>query len=72
MVASPGSRDDRMVGRAGLTPFKNLERVTVTGIEPALSAWEAERCELRTGLACTGRAPRLTVRDRPSPRLMAR
>jgi hypothetical protein len=41
MVASPGSRDDRMVGRAGLTPFTNLERVT--GIELALSAWELDR-----------------------------
>jgi hypothetical protein len=48
------------------------QKERVTGIEPALSAWEAERCELLTGLACTGRAPRLTVRDRPSPRLTAR
>jgi hypothetical protein len=44
----------------------------VTGIEPALSAWEAERCELSTGLTCTGRSPRLTVRDRSSPGLIAR
>ena len=59
MVASPGSRDDRMVGRAGLTPFKNLERVT--GIEPALSAWEAVRLrpstwpDLRVGVSASDR-----------------
>jgi hypothetical protein len=50
-----------------------LERVTlerVTGIEPALSAWEAERCELRTGLTCAARCPPLTVRDRWLPGLI--
>ena len=59
MVASPGSRDDRMVGRAGLTPFTNLERVT--RIELAMSAWEsapsrALTCpELRSWLSASDR-----------------
>jgi hypothetical protein len=70
MVASPGSRDDRMVGRAGLTPFKNLERMT--RIEPALSAWESERSRLLCGLTCGMRCPEVTVANRWSPRLMAR
>jgi hypothetical protein len=59
-----------MPGNIALAARSCMERVT--GIEPALSAWEAERCELSTGLTCTGRSPRLTLRDRPSPRLMAR
>ena len=51
------------------------------GFEPAtrcliltctLSAWEAERCDLCTGSTCGGRSPRVTVRDRSSPGLMAR
>ena len=70
MVASPGSRDDRMVGRAGLTPFKNLERVT--GIEPALSAWEAERSGLLCSLTCVARCLGMTVAYRWLPGLMAR
>jgi hypothetical protein len=59
MVASPGSRDDRMVGRAGLTPFRNLERVM--GIELALSAWESVRLrpstwpDLRVGVSASDR-----------------
>ena len=75
MAASPGSRDDRMVGRAGLTPFTNLERVTmerVTRIEPALSAWEFVRIWLVCGLTWGARCPGVTVRYRSSPGLMAR
>ena len=59
MVASPGSRDDRMVWRAGLTPFTNLERVT--RIELALSAWESVRLwpstwpDLRVGVSASDR-----------------
>ena len=65
MAASPGSRDDRIVGRAGLTPFKNLKRVT--RIEPALSAWELMGAKPITGPTGAGRSPRVTVRGRPSP-----
>jgi len=74
MAASPGSRDDRMVGRAGLTPFTNLERVTmerVTRIEPALSAWESERSRLLRGLTCVARCLEMTVANRWLPGLMA-
>jgi hypothetical protein len=70
MVASPGSRDDRMAGRAGLTPFTNLERVT--RIELALSAWESVRYRLPQPLTCGVGCPRLAVRVRSSPRLIAR
>ena len=45
-------------------------RRTQMKVEP--SAWEAERCDLSTGATCAGRFPRVTVRDRPSPGLMAR
>ena len=70
MAASPGSRNDRMVGRAGLTPFTNLERVT--RIELALSAWEAERLRLFDVLTWQIRCSVVTVVDPSSPRLMAR
>jgi hypothetical protein len=44
----------------------------VTGIEPALSAWESVPSGLLCGLTCGGECPRLTGRDRASPWLMAR
>jgi hypothetical protein len=44
----------------------------VTGIEPALSAWESVRFQLVCGLTCGSGCPRVTVRDRSSPGLMAR
>ena len=53
----------RQVG--GLSPNSPIPVVV-------LSAWEAERCDLSTGPTCAGRSPRVTVRDRPSPGLMAR
>jgi len=43
----------------------------VTGIEPALSAWESVPSELFYGLTCGAGCPRVTVRDRSSPGLMA-
>jgi hypothetical protein len=53
-----------------LTCAFSVERVT--GIEPALSAWESVRFGLLYALTCGVGCPRVTVRDRPSPRLMAR
>jgi len=47
-----------------------LERVT--GIEPALSAWESEPSGHLHGLACEASCPLVTVKDLPSLRLMAR
>jgi hypothetical protein len=47
-----------------------LERVT--GIEPALSAWEAVPSGPVTCLTCEAGCPRVTVRDPSSPGLMAR
>jgi hypothetical protein len=44
----------------------------VTGIEPALSAWESVRSGLLWGLTCETWCPRVTVRDRSSRGLMAR
>ena len=53
-----------------LTCIFIVERVT--GIEPALSAWEAARSGLLCGLTCGAGCPRVTASDRSSPRLMAR
>jgi hypothetical protein len=47
-----------------------LERVT--GIEPALSAWESVPSGPVTCPDQRGGCPRVTVRDRSSPGLMAR
>jgi hypothetical protein len=47
-----------------------LERVT--GIEPALSAWNLYRPSLSHGLTCGTGYSRVTVTDRSSPELMAR
>jgi hypothetical protein len=47
-----------------------LERVT--GIEPALSAWESDRSGRLTGLTWASDAPLVTVIDPMTPRLMAR
>jgi hypothetical protein len=50
------------------------ERVTerVTGIEPALSAWESVRSGQLSGLTCWAGCPWVTVRDPFLPGLMAR
>ena len=53
-----------------LAARSHLERVT--GIEPALSAWESVRSGLLCGLTCAAGCPRVTVIDRSSPGLMAR
>jgi hypothetical protein len=53
-----------------LTCGFTVERVA--GIEPALSAWESVRFGLLYGLTCGVGCPRVTVRDRSSPGLMAR
>jgi hypothetical protein len=47
-----------------------LERVT--GIEPALSAWESDRLGLLTALTWALDAPLVTVIDPATPGLMAR
>jgi len=44
----------------------------VTGIEPALSAWESVRFRLLRGLTCGSECPRVTMRDHSLPGLMAR
>jgi hypothetical protein len=44
----------------------------VTGIEPALSAWESDRSGLLTGLTWATDAPLATVIDPMTPPLMAR
>jgi hypothetical protein len=44
----------------------------VTGIEPALSAWESAQPALLCGLTCGAGCPRVTVTDPSSPGLMAR
>jgi hypothetical protein len=47
-----------------------LERVT--GIEPALSAWESDQSEPLTALTWATDVPRVTVMGRSTPGLMAR
>ena len=49
---------------------QHLERVT--GIEPALSAWESDRSGPLTALTCELDAPLVTVIDPVTPGLMAR
>ena len=44
----------------------------VTGIESGLSAWESVPSGLLYRLNCGAGCPRVTVRDRSSPGLMAR
>ena len=44
----------------------------VTGIEPALSAWESDQSEPLTELTRATDVPRVTVMDRSTPGLMAR
>jgi len=44
----------------------------VTGIEPALSAWESDRSEPLTALTWALDAPQVTVMHTATPRLMAR
>jgi len=60
---------DCQVGTNGPRP-SHTERVT--GIEPALSAWESVRLRLPHGLTCGSGCPRVTVKDRSSPGLIAR
>jgi hypothetical protein len=55
---------------SALAAHSRLERVT--GIEPALSAWEAERSGLLYGLTCLPRCLEVTVANRWLPGLMAR
>ena len=47
-----------------------LERVT--GIEPALSAWESDRSGPLTALSWACNPPPVTATERMAPRLMAR
>jgi hypothetical protein len=47
-----------------------MERVT--GIEPALSAWESDRSGPLTAMTWAPNAPLVTVIDPATPRLMAR
>jgi hypothetical protein len=66
--------DDPRLARPGfavspLTCAFSVERVT--GIEPALSAWESVRSALLRGLTCGAGCPLVTVRYRSSPGLMA-
>ena len=49
---------------------QHMERVT--GIEPALSAWESDRSGPLTGLTWAADAPLVTVMDPVTPGLMAR
>ena len=53
-----------------LTWTFTLERVT--GIEPALSAWESDRSRPLTALIWASDAPLVTVTDPMRPGLMAR
>jgi hypothetical protein len=50
--------------------IQHVERVT--GIEPALSAWESDRSEPLTALSWAVDAPLVTVMDPAIPGLMAR
>jgi hypothetical protein len=59
-----------MAGRLPELGTQGVERVT--GIEPALSAWEAERLRLFDVLTWQIRCSVVTVVDPSSPRLMAR
>ena len=61
-----GTRDQR----EPLTWDFTLERVT--GIEPALSAWESDRLGPLTALTWALDAPLVTVMDSVTPGLMAR
>ena len=40
------------MNKASELRIRGMERVTVTGIEPALSAWEAGRLRLLRALIC--------------------
>jgi hypothetical protein len=54
-------------------PELGIQRVErVTGIEPALSAWESVPSGHLHGLTCEATCPLVTVKDLPSLRLMAR
>ena len=57
-------------GNTALAACSPLERVT--GIEPALSAWESVPSGLLRDLICEAGGPWVAVRDRSSPGLMAR
>ena len=59
-----------MLKIAPLTCDFTLERVT--GIEPALSAWESDRSGSLTALTWEPDAPSVTVVDPMTPGLMAR
>jgi hypothetical protein len=55
---------------SGVTWGFSVERVT--GIEPALSAWESDRSGSLSALTWEADAPPATVIDRVTPGLMAR
>src|SRR5215475_9559684 len=59
-----------LAGRPPELGTQHVERVT--GIEPALSAWESDRSGLLTALTWTSDAPSVTVMDPATPWLMAR
>ena len=59
-----------MAGRPSELGTQRVERVT--GIEPALSAWESDRSGALTALSWVADAPLVTVMDLVAPELMAR
>ena len=59
-----------MTGSRPELGIQGVERVT--GIEPALSAWESDRSGLLTALTWASDAPLVTVMDSMAPGLMAR
>ena len=80
LLQEPGIRgrivfrsDPLMPERGGAMWAKAAAAVErVTEIESGLSAWEAVPSGLLCGLTCGAGCPRVTVRDRSSPGLMAR
>jgi Phage integrase family len=68
-LGGPEARDQRELLTWGFV----VERVTerVTGIEPALSAWESHRSGSLTALTWASDAPLVTVTDPVTPGLMA-
>jgi hypothetical protein len=63
-----------MTGSRPELGIQRVERVTVrvTGIEPALSAWETNRSGPLTALTWTSDVPLVTMTDPVTPGLMAR
>jgi hypothetical protein len=65
-----GRERPKLAGKTSLTWRFAVERVT--GIEPALSAWESAPSGPVTWPDLPGGVSRVTVTDRSSPGLMAR